>query len=62
MADSPLNFKTYIIKHKTSAAPPLGHDHADELLNADTNLRYGWMNVFICMIGPYGIRWSRLSP
>jgi len=28
-------------------------DYADELLNADTNLRHGWMNLFICIIGPY---------
>jgi len=27
-------------------------DNADELFNADTNLHHGWMNVFICRIGP----------
>src|SRR5712692_9401628 len=27
-------------------------DHADEPLNADTHLRHGWMNVFLCVIGP----------
>jgi len=25
-------------------------DNADELLNADTNLRHGWMNLFMFMI------------
>jgi len=32
-----------------------GPDSADELLNADTNLRHSWMNVFICRIGPDGL-------